>query len=67
MILPVKLVSFTAMLSSNKKVDLEWVTASEINTSHFVIERSTDGSTFSDAGTVFAFGNTTEQKNYELY
>ena len=37
----------------------------EKNFSHFVIENSTDGSTFSDAGTVFAFGNTKEQKNYE--
>ena len=62
--LPVKLVSFTAMLNTNK-VDLNWITATEMNVNHFVIERSTDGQTFSDAGMVFAFGNTTEQKNYQ--
>ena len=65
-ILPVKLMSFSAMLINNtNKVDLNWVTASEMNASHFVIERSTDGNTFSDAGMVFAFGNTTEQKSYK--
>ena len=65
-ILPVKLMSFSAMLINNtNKVDLNWVTAAEINASHFVIERSTDGNTFSDAGMVFAFGNTREQKNYQ--
>jgi hypothetical protein len=64
--LPVKLVSFTAMLNNNNiKVDLKWVTSTEANASHFVIERSTDGHIFSDAGMVFAFGNTTEQKNYQ--
>jgi hypothetical protein len=62
--LPVKLISFTAMLNNNK-VDLRWVTSSEMNASHFVVERSTDGTTFSDAGAVFAYGNTTEQKDYQ--
>jgi hypothetical protein len=62
--LPVKLVSFTAMLN-NDKVDLKWVTSTEMNASDFVIERSTDGYSFNDAGVVFAFGNTTEQKNYQ--
>jgi hypothetical protein len=62
--LPVKLVSFTAMLNNNK-VDLNWITATEMNVNHFVIERSTDGHTFSDAGVVVAFGNTTERKNYQ--
>jgi hypothetical protein len=62
--LPVKLISFNAMLINNK-VDLKWVTASEKNASHFVIEKSTDGSNFSDIGVVFAYGNTNEQKSYE--
>ena len=62
--LPVKLTAFTATLNNNNKVDLKWSTASEINVSHFVIERSTDGSNYSDIGMVFAYGNSTDQKNY---
>lgn len=62
--LPVKLTSFTAMLNNNNKVDLKWETATEINVSHFMVERSTDGTNFSDAGMVFAYGNTTSKSNY---
>jgi hypothetical protein len=63
--LPVQLKNFTAQLNNNK-VDLKWVTSTEINTSHFVIEKSLDGINFSDAGTVFAFGNSTDEKNYSF-
>lgn len=62
--LPVKLTAFTATLNNNSRVDLKWSTASEINVSHFIIERSTDGSNYSDIGMVFAYGNSTDQKNY---
>lgn len=61
--LPVKLISFTANLERNQsKVNLNWHTATEINTSHFVVERSTDGITFTDAGTVLASGSAVEKK-----
>lgn len=63
--LPVKLISFTASLN-NSKVDLKWTTTSEINVSHFVVERSTDGSNYSEAGLVFAYGNASEKANYSL-
>ncbi|HWR32042.1 MAG TPA: T9SS type A sorting domain-containing protein [Chitinophagaceae bacterium] len=63
--LPVKLSSFTATLNnSSNRVDLKWVTASEINVSHFVIEKSLDGTNFSDAGLIFAYGNATDKTNY---
>lgn len=62
--LPVKLTGFTAILSNNNKVDLKWSTATETNLSHFMIERSTDGTNFSDAGMVFAYGNTTSKSDY---
>jgi hypothetical protein len=63
--LPIKLISFTAALNQNQsKVDLKWSTASEMNVSHFVIERSYDGKNFADAATMFAYGNTTEKKDY---
>jgi hypothetical protein len=64
--LPVKLVSFDATLTKNNKVDLKWTTATEENVSHFVVERSTDGINFSDAGLVFAVGNSTQKINYSL-
>lgn len=65
--LPVKLTSFNANLGLDQsKVNLTWTTATEINASHFVVERSTDGNIFTEAGTVFAFGNSTESKNYQF-
>lgn len=63
--LPVKLTSFSAMLNNNK-VDLKWTTSSEINVSHFIVEKSTDGVNYSDAGMAFAYGNATDKTNYSL-
>lgn len=63
--LPVRLSSFTALLN-NKKVDLKWTTASEINVSHFIIEKSTDGINYADAGMAMAYGNTSDKTNYSL-
>jgi hypothetical protein len=55
--------SFTGMLNNNR-VDLKFATTSEKNVSHFIIEKSTDGKNYSDAGIVFAYGNTSETMNY---
>jgi hypothetical protein len=63
--LPVNLVSFNAMMGNNNVVNLTWATASEINVSHFVIEKSTDGQNFTEAAMVFATGNSTDRRNYE--
>jgi hypothetical protein len=65
--LPVKMESFTATLNNTgNKVDLKWTTTSEINVNHFIVEKSTDGTNFSDAGMVFAYGTATEKANYSL-
>ena len=64
-VLPVKLISFTASLA-NSKVDLKWATATEINASHFAIEKSFDGINFNDAGIVVANGNTTDEMYYNF-
>ena len=61
--LPVKLVSFSAILN-NEAVDLKWVTASEKNVSHFEIEKSLDGKNYEKAGVVFANGNSSETISY---
>jgi Secretion system C-terminal sorting domain len=61
--LPVKLESFTAV-ARDKNAILNWVASQEINVSHYVVEKSYDGRNFSNAGIVFAAGNTTENTNY---
>jgi hypothetical protein len=58
--------SFTCT-QNNDKVDLKWTTSSEKNVSHFVIEKSIDGKNYSQAGIVFAYGNTSETMNYPFF
>ncbi len=64
-IVPVKLISFNAGLKDTK-VDLTWSTASQENLSHFIIQRSTDGKIFSDAGIVLSVANSSQVKNYSM-
>lgn len=54
--LPLDLLSFTGTLQNNSKALLKWKTENEINTSHFVVERSIDGVNYSAIGTVTALG-----------
>lgn len=63
--LPVELVEFSAVKNS-KKVDLNWVTASEINNSHFEIERSKDGINFEKFKSVKAHGDG-NSSNKQIY
>jgi hypothetical protein len=44
---------------------LWWGTANETNTKHFVVEHSTDGSSFEALGTVVAAGNSNSSKQYQ--
>jgi hypothetical protein len=64
--LPLTLVSFNARLVNNDQVDLKWTTVSELNVSHFVVEKSTEGRIFAEAGIVLARGNTTDVTNYNF-
>jgi hypothetical protein len=61
--LPLNLIDFNATLNKSK-VDLKWTTAGEKDLSHFELERSVDGSNFSQAALIFAYGNTNEKKTY---
>jgi hypothetical protein len=63
--LPLKLVSFSAVLN-NSNAALSWQTASETNLSHFEIEKSLDGRNFSEAGIVMASGNETDMTTYHF-
>ena len=55
-ILPVKLISFTGELQ-NKNVLLKWVTAEEVNVSHYEVESSTNARNFKTIGNVAASTN----------
>jgi hypothetical protein len=67
MTLPVELTAFSATLNDSKKgVDLKWTTETELNVSHFSIEKSLDGQNYSEAGVVFAYGNTSSKMNYSF-
>ncbi|MCB9032595.1 MAG: T9SS type A sorting domain-containing protein [Chitinophagales bacterium] len=63
--LPVELLSFTGtnMGDYNK---LEWITASEINSKEFVIEKSTDITNWTNIGVITAAGFSSEELNYSF-
>ncbi len=54
--LPLNLLSFTGQLVNDKTM-LKWETANEINTHHFEVEESTDGTNFSTLVTLSANGS----------
>ena len=62
--LPVDLIHFDVHATANHHADLHWATASEINNSHFEIERSYDGKTFEVVGEVAGNGNSQHQIAY---
>lgn len=57
-VLPLNLVGF-ALKNEKKQVVLSWKTENEINTSHFIIERSVDGINYVNIGQVVALNNNT--------
>jgi Secretion system C-terminal sorting domain len=50
--LPVEMVSFKASLTNDRQVNLKWETTNEVNASHFIVERSRNGTHFKEIGTV---------------
>lgn len=56
LLLPVELLYFSA-LNTPHNVLLQWSTASEVNNSHFTVQRSTDGSTFENVCQVSGAGD----------
>ena len=63
--LPVKLTAFNAK-KNDTKVQLSWTTSMEKNVSHFVIERSVNGSDYSDVGMLFTNGDSDIERNYQF-
>ena len=61
--LPVTLINWSAAYA-NSNVNLTWTTTEERNASHFIVERSFNGSDFSDIAMLFATGNSDMNVNY---
>jgi len=59
--LPLELLTFKGSLQDNSAF-LQWSTDNEINTSHFVVERSLDGQSFDKIGNVSANGSNASAK-----
>jgi hypothetical protein len=65
--LPVVLGSFSASLTADNSVSVNWTTEQEVNSSYFSVERSSNGSSdFNDIGTVSAKGNSAIVSNYSF-
>ncbi|HTE13357.1 MAG TPA: T9SS type A sorting domain-containing protein [Chitinophagaceae bacterium] len=66
--LPLTLVSFTIQANAAAGYNkLIWVTTNESNTSHFLVQRSPDGGSWSNYGLEPSAGNTTSQTTYNFY
>lgn len=64
--LPVELVSFEAK-EKNRVVEINWVTASELNNDYFTIERSKDGVDFEKISVVKGAGTVNSPRSYTGY
>jgi len=62
--LPLQLVSFVATKVPNI-IKLNWTTSQEINTSYFSVQKSLDGNTFAEVGTVKAKQNSFTASQYK--
>ena len=64
-VLPVELLTFEAYAIPSA-VKLEWSTGSELNSDHFDIERSSNGSDFESIGVVAAAGSSFQTQHYDF-
>lgn len=64
--LPITFGLFTAQ-RQNKTVKLSWSTEQELNSSHFIIERSADGRNWQSIATMAAAGNSSNHLDYTAY
>jgi hypothetical protein len=63
--LAIDLVYFDASVMDNRNVKLKWITETEQNNDHFVIQHSTDAINWKDKGTIPGAGNSSSRLNYE--
>jgi hypothetical protein len=65
-LLPIELMSFTARLNINNEAVLDWSTSFERNTYQFVIQKSKNGLSFENIGTIDAKGLSNTIQNYSF-
>ncbi len=63
--LPIELIHFNAV-AENEKVNLNWVTASELNNDFFTVQHSTDGVEFASLGIINGQGTTQNSTSYDF-
>jgi hypothetical protein len=64
--LPVVLVTFNATVTTDKTIFIHWSTQQEINSNNFTVERSSDGSNWTDIGTIKAKGFSSTVSDYSF-
>ncbi len=64
--LPVELTYFQTQATDNQKVNIKWETATEINSSNFVLERSRDAINYKAIANIEAAGSSTSKKTYSF-
>jgi choice-of-anchor B domain-containing protein len=64
--LPVALSSFTAEPFGKQAAQLNWSTASESGSNHFIVERSLSGADFESVGQVMAAGDSETTRDYNF-
>ncbi len=64
-VIPVEMISFYAKPQS-QTVKLDWLTATERNNAYFDVQRSTDGQTWTNIGTVKGNGTTASKQTYNF-
>ena len=62
---PVSLLNFNATRNEGNAL-LKWSTSKETNTSHFLIQHSTDGSSWTTIGSEYAAGNSDVRRDYSF-
>lgn len=63
-LLPIELISFNGELNRLNQVDLEWITASEINSDYYIIQKSSNGIDFEYLAQIQAAGNSSVSSYY---
>ena len=64
--LPVTLLYFTVSQTPEHKVNINWATATEENANYFSVERSADGTDFTELGRLNAAGDSQSKKEYVM-
>jgi uncharacterized protein (DUF1501 family) len=65
-IVPVKLTDLRAVMENDGSVTVHWTTQQELNTSHFIVERSGSIGPYEDMGRVDGYGNSSVPRYYKL-